>query len=522
MIKEIRGGFVLDLRPPQLEAGPLHVGGIKTAIVNYLFAKSKGGDFILRVEDTDSKREVEGAIDYINRSFEYIGIEPTEGYGFGGEYGPYKQSDRKEIYKKHVDVLVDSGFAYYAFDTKEELDKMRSDMKNSGVKNAGYTGSVRDRMRNSISLPSSEVDNLLSSGANYVIRFKMPRSKDVKFLDKIRGWISFNTKDLDDKVIWKSSDGLPTYHMANVIDDHLMEISHVIRGEEWVSSTPLHILLYESFGWDLPEFAHLPLILGPDGKKLGKRNKYGIPVFALDWTYTTPAPESEVVSINGFKEAGYEPDALFNFLCLLGWNPGDNREIMSREEIVNSFSLDRVNKAGAMFDLDKLKSFNSHYLKNRNSRDIINLMNIPEETASSLSNDKLNLIAEMATERAVFNTDLGGAMSYLYNRPDLSGELKVKNIDEFTKFVSVFASEEMIEMHNDSDWNPSNIRMEMNSIATNLGFKLGKVMPMLRLALTGGVPGPQLPDLMFILGKEETKLRIDNLLSELKETTEDV
>jgi len=422
---------------------------------------------------------------------------------------------RTDIYKKHVDMLIESGHAYYAFDTPEELAEMRKTLKSSGVKSPGYSGTVRERMKNSLYMPKDEVDAKIAAGDPYVVRFNMPRNEEVRFKDEIRGWIVFNTNNLDDKVIWKSSDGLPTYHLANVVDDHSMEISHVIRGEEWVSSTPLHVLLYEAFGWEHPTFAHLPLILGPDGKKLGKRNKYGIPVFALDWSYTDL--EGNEVNINGFREAGYEPDALINFLALLGWNPGDDIEFMSKDEMVNLFTIDRVNKAGAMFDKKKLDSFNAHYLRSKDSDYILSMMNMPKEFIDKMSPDKLDLIAKMATERAVFVSELKDAMSYLYENPDLEGELKLKNVDQFTRIMSVFADDDVIENYDESDWTPENIRKGLESIASNTEIKLGKAMPMLRLALTGGLPGPQLPDIMYVIGREETRSRINALLSKIKE-----
>lgn len=493
--------------------GPAHIGTIKTALVNYLFAKKNGGDFILRIEDTDSKREVAGSIDYIKKSLDWLGIVPDESPWNEGSYGPYKQSHRADIYKKHVDELISSGHAYYAFDTPEELDKMRDDLKASGVKNFGYSGSVRDRMKNSFTLSDSEVKSRIDSGEPYVVRFKISRNEEVRFEDRIRGWIVFNTSSLDDKVIWKSSDGLPTYHLANVIDDHLMEISHVIRGDEWVSSTPLHILLYKAFGWDHPYFAHLPLILGPDGKKLGKRNKYGIPVFALDWDYVDP--DGENVSITGFKDLGYEPEALVNFLVLLGWSPGDNLEIMSMDDMKSLFTLERVNSAGAMFDLPKLNSFNAHYLRSKSRDYILSMMNLPNDL--SLDDDKLDLIAKMATERAVFATDLSGSVDYLFESPSLDGEITLKNVDEFVSVMNVFAADDFLKNFDESEWTVEHIRMELEFLAKNMEIAVGKVMPMLRVALTGGKPGPQLPDIMYVIGREETKARIDALVSKISE-----
>lgn len=496
--------------------GPLHIGGIRTALYNYLFAKKHGGDFILRIEDTDSKREVAGSVDYIYDSLNWLGIKFDESSKKEGNFGPYIQSKRSHLYKKYVDMLIESGNAYYAFDTAEELKEMKDNLTASGVKSAGYTGSVRDRMKNSISMPAADVKSRIDSGESYVVRFKMPRGEDVKFKDEIRGYVTFNTKDLDDKVIWKSSDGLPTYHLANIVDDYLMEITHVIRGEEWVSSTPLHILLYRALGWEHPIFAHLPLILGPDKKKLGKRNKYGIPVFALDWTYTDP--EGEVVDIKGFREAGYEPDALVNYLALLGWNPGGNVEHMSMTEMIDLFTIDRVNNSGAMFDLAKLNSFNSHYLRSRHPDVILeNMTSMPEEFLFGLDDSKMDLIAKMAVERAIFSKDLKDAMGYLWNAPDLSGEIKMKNVDEFVGVMKVFVADDFLDNFDESEWTIEHIRMELEFLAKNMEISVGKVMPMLRIALTGGEPGPQLPEIMYIIGMKETKIRIDALLNKIKE-----
>lgn len=488
--------------------GPLHIGGVKTALVNYLFAKNNGGDFIIRIEDTDSKREVAGSMQYMYDSLSWLGITFDESPWDGGSYGPYKQSDRKGIYKKYIDMLIESGHAYYAFDTSEELDKMRDELKAVGIKNTGYTGVVREKMKNSLHMSKEAAQDKINSGEPYVVRFLVPRNEEVKFNDKIRGWISFDTKDLDDKVIWKSSDELPTYHMANVIDDHLMEITHVIRGDEWVSSTPLHVLIYKALGWDHPEFAHLPLILGPDGKKLGKRNKYGIPVFTLDWTYRTP--EGEVVDIKGFREMGYEPDALINYLVLLGWNPGDNVEFMTKDEMINLFSLDRVNQSGAMFDLKKLDSFNAHYLRLRDRDWILDRMNIPEN--HGLSDDRLSMIASMATERAVFAKDLFDSMDYIFSSPNLDGELTLKNVDEFKSVMNVFLKNDL-----DSDWTMDGIKSNLDSSSAIFGLGVGKIMPMLRLALTGGKPGPQLVDIMYVIGVDETRKRIEALISKTVE-----
>jgi glutamyl-tRNA synthetase len=495
--------------------GALHIGGVRTALYNYLFAMKHGGDFILRVEDTDSKREVAGAIKYITDSFEWLGFKPNEGYGIGGDHGPYIQSERQDIYYKYIKTLVDSGHAYYAFDSKEELASMKDSLRAAGIKNTGYAGVVRERMKNSLYMASDDVKAKIDAGDSYVVRFKMPRDENVKFKDEVRGWITFNTKDLDDKVIWKSSDGLPTYHMANVIDDHLMEISHVIRGEEWVTSTPLHVLMYDAFGWEHPVYAHLPLILAPNKKKLGKRDgdKYGIPVFPIDWDYIDS--DGNDISISGFREAGIEPDALVNFLSLLGWNPGGDVEHMSMDEMINLFDTERINQAGAMFDIKKLNSFNSHYLRNRDTDWIIDKMNIPAD--HGLSDDKIDMIASMATERATYAYELDGIVDYIYNTPVLEEDIKMKNVEDFVRVMNVFAADDFMDDFEESEWIPKNIRYELEHISANMSIKVGKIMPMLRTALCGGASGPQLPDVMYVIGPKETKLRIDTLLNKIKE-----
>jgi len=342
--------------------GPLHIGGVRTALYNYLLAKQKGGTFIIRIEDTDQTRFVPGAEQYIFDTLEWVGLVPDESPIHGGEYGPYRQSERKAMYKDFVMQLVDSGNAYYAFDTPEELEKMREDLKAQGVPNAQYNNVTRLYMKNSLSLSADEVKQRLENGDAYVLRIKMPRNEEIKFEDEIRGWVNFNTNQLDDKVLFKS-DGMPTYHLANVVDDYLMKITHVIRGEEWLPSVPTHVFLYRSFGWEnvMPKFAHLPLILRPDGNgKLSKRDgdRLGFPLFSLNWSNPETGEKS-----TGFNERGFFPDALINFLAFLGWNPGTQQEIFSKQELIEAFSIGRIGKAGARFDFDKLKWFNQQYFK---------------------------------------------------------------------------------------------------------------------------------------------------------------
>lgn len=407
-------------------------------------------------------------------------------------------------------MLINYGHAYYAFDTPEELELMREKLKASGADNTGYIGDVRNSMKNSLTLSTEEVKSRIDSGDQYVVRLKVPSGEDITFNDEIRGQITFNTKDLDDKVIWKSSNSLPTYHFANVVDDHLMEITHVIRGDEWIPSTPTHVLLYRAFGWELPIFAHLPSVLGPDGKKLSKRHakEYGFPIFPLDWDYKNE--EGDNVHIFGFREAGYESDAILNFIALLGWNPGGDVEYMSISEMAEAFSLDRVNKAGAMFDFDKLKNFNAHYIRSRDTSWVMEKMGITNYIG--LSSPQLDMLSKMATDRAIFASDLKGSMDYIFVRPSLE-DFKIKNVDEFESVMNQFIN---IPFPSD-EWLPDNIKFELDSISDNMGTNTGKIMPLLRVALVDGKSGPQLQDVMYILGSKETNIRVKAMLDKLKE-----
>ncbi|MDA0714671.1 MAG: glutamate--tRNA ligase, partial [Bacteroidetes bacterium] len=342
--------------------GPLHIGGVRTALYNYLYAKHHNGQFLLRIEDTDQTRYVEGAEDYILQALKWLGISPDEGVGVGGPHSPYRQSERKEMYRQYADLLIERDWAYYAFDTPEELDEVRERAKQAKVASWQYNHITRNSMKNSLTLPIDTVQKKIADGEPYVIRFKMPRGEEVRFEDEIRGWITVSTDQLDDKVLMKH-DGMPTYHLANIVDDHLMEITHVIRGEEWLPSAPLHVMLYQAFEWTAPKFAHLSLILKPDGKgKLSKRDgdAGGFPVFPIEWT----DPSTGAVS-SGYRESGYYPDALINILAFLGWNPGTTQEIFSKEEMITAFSMERVGKSGAKFDPDKARWFNQQYLRMR-------------------------------------------------------------------------------------------------------------------------------------------------------------
>jgi len=388
--------------------GPLHMGGVRTALYNYLFAKKHGGDFLLRIEDTDQTSYVKGAEDYILEALKWSGLTIDEGVGVGGEYGPYRQSERKEagIYKKYVDQLLASGHAYYAFDTPEELEEMRENLKKAGVAAPQYNINTRNSMKNSLSLSAEEVQKRLDNNEPYVVRIKIPRNEEVKFKDLIRGWVVVQTTNLDDKVLYKS-DGMPTYHMANIVDDYLMKITHVIRGEEWLPSGPLHVLLYQYLGWEevMPQFAHLPLILKPDGNgKLSKRDgdRLGFPVFPIQWT----SPEGEISS--GYRESGYFPDAFINMLALLGWNPGTTQEIFSMEELIQAFSLEKVGKSGSKFDPEKTRWFNAQYLRNKSNEELAAFVKplVAEKGFAMPSDSFLSQYCGLMKERAVFINDL--------------------------------------------------------------------------------------------------------------------
>lgn len=495
--------------------GPLHMGGVRTALYNYLFAKKHKGTFILRVEDTDQTRFVPGAEKYIIDSLNWCGISPDEGQGIGGDYGPYRQSERKEagLYQKYVDQLVKDGHAYFAFDTTEELDNVRELAKKAGSPNWQYNYVTRNSMRNSLTLSSAEVDKLLAEGTPYVVRIKLPRNEEVKFDDLIRGWVKVNTNNMDDKVLFKS-DGMPTYHLANIVDDHLMKITHVIRGEEWLPSAPLHVLLYRYFGWEdsMPRFAHLPLLLKPDGNgKLSKRDgdRLGFPVFPLQWHN-----EENGDVFSGYREKGYFPEAFVNMLAFLGWNPGTEQEIFSLEELAEAFSLEKVNKAGARYDHDKTKWFNQQYLRKLNDKTLgDSLQAIATENGIELSPEKASQIAALLKDRAYFLSDLWEESKFLFFRPAEYDEKTVRkkwNNDSrqyLNDLHSIFSSLENFDV-------ASVEKAFKNYLESNeLGF--GKVGPAFRLAITGLGMGPSMFEICSILGKEETLTRINLALEKL-------
>ncbi|MCG8576234.1 MAG: glutamate--tRNA ligase [Flavobacteriales bacterium] len=475
--------------------GPLHMGGVRTALYNYLFAKSKGGDFILRIEDTDEKRFVPGAQQYIIDSLKWCGIEPNEGASYGGEKGPYVQSERKDIYKQYADQLIESGNAYYAFDTADDLDNMRKQAQEMGLANWQYNGVTRSSMKNSISLSKEEVEKRIANGDPYTIRFKMPRNVDVKFEDEIRGWVTVNTNNLDDKVLYKET-GMPTYHMANIIDDHLMEISHVIRGEEWLPSAPLHVLLYQAMGWEAPKFAHLPLILRPDGNgKLSKRDgdRLGFPVFPLNWT----TAEGELYS--GYKEAGYFNEAFVNMLAFLGWNPGTNDEIFSLQELVDSFSLERVGKSGARFDPDKTKWFNQVYLRSKSNEELADL--IQPLVEGDFDSTYLAGVCELMKERASFPVDILNDGDYFFNE---ISDYDQKTIRKKWKEDSPTIMNDLINEFKALDsFTAADIERVFSEYLTKNEYGFGKVGPSFRLLVTGKGMGPSMFDICALLGKDK-------------------
>ncbi|MBO6168836.1 MAG: glutamate--tRNA ligase [Bacteroidales bacterium] len=471
--------------------GPLHMGGVRTALYNYLFAKKNGGDFILRIEDTDSHRFVPGAEQYIIESLNWCGIIPDEGVGVDGPnpHAPYRQSERRGIYRQYAEQLVNGGFAYYAFDTAEELEKARAEAESEG-RTFIYNATTRGKLRNSLTLSGEEVQELLTSRTDWTIRFRMPEGRTVQMDDIIRGHIEVDTSTLDDKVLWKRADELPTYHLANIVDDHLMEISHVIRGEEWLPSLPLHYLLYESFGWERPLFAHLPLLLKPVGNgKLSKRDgdKMGFPVFPLKWV----SPEGEVS--RGYREDGYFPDAFVNLLALLGWNPGTEQEIFSMDELIEAFSLDKVGKSGAKFNPDKAKWFNKEYLRMRSDQELTELF-MPVLSAHGISAEKSRVqeIVALIKERATFVSDFWDIAWYLFKAPE---EYVQKDAAKFWKSENVLMAREALSATASAH--------EMEEYIREREWPMGKVMNCIRLALTGSSNGLGIADIMRFIGREE-------------------
>lgn len=492
--------------------GALHIGGVRTALYNYLFARQHGGDFVFRIEDTDSNRFVPGAEEYIIESFRWLGIKFDEGVSFGGEHGPYRQSERRAIYRKYVDQLLDAGKAYIAFDTPEELEAKRQE-----IKNFQYDAHTRMMMRNSLTLPAEEVERLIADGNQYVVRFKIEPGEDVHVNDMIRGDVVIKSDILDDKVLYKSADELPTYHLANIVDDHLMEISHVIRGEEWLPSAPLHVLLYRAFGWEdtMPRFAHLPLLLKPDGKgKLSKRDgdRLGFPVFPLEWH----DPKTGEVS-NGFREQGYFPEAVINFLALLGWNPGTEQEMFTLDELVEQFDITKCSKAGARFDYQKGIWFNHEYILRKSNEEISKLF-APIVAGNGIdeSMERITKVVSMMKDRVSFVKELWPLCSFFFIPPT---EYDEKTVRKRWKENSAQVMGELAEvLEGIDDFSLENQEHIVMAWVESKGYKLGDVMNAFRLTLVGEGKGPGMFDISAFLGKEETLRRLRRAIEVLKYT----
>ena len=492
--------------------GALHIGGVRTALYNYLFARQHGGDLVFRIEDTDSHRFVPGAEEYILESFKWLGIQFDEGVSFGGNYGPYRQSERRDIYKKYVQVLLDNGKAYIAFDTPEELDAKRKE-----IPNFQYDASTRMSMRNSLTMPKEEVDRLIAEGQQYVVRFKIEPDEDVHVNDIIRGDVKINSSILDDKVLYKSADELPTYHLANIVDDHLMEISHVIRGEEWVPSAPLHVLLYRAFGWEdtMPEFAHLPLLLKPEGNgKLSKRDgdRLGFPVFPLEWH----DPKTGEVS-SGYRESGYLPEAVINFLALLGWNPGNDQEILSMDELIRLFDLHHCSKAGAKFDYKKGVWFNHEYILRKSDEELAELFKPVLEAhgvaVQNYSDAYLAKVVSLVKGRVNFVKELWDQARFFFVAPDTYAEKDVKK--RWNADTPRIMNELMDVLRGIEDFSSKPSEDIVIGWITEKGYHMGNVMNAFRLAVVGECKGPHMFDITELLGKEETLARIEKAIRTL-------
>lgn len=485
--------------------GPLHIGGVRTALFNYLFARKHKGTFILRIEDTDSTRFVPGAEEYINKSLQWLGLTVDEGVVEGGPYGPYKQSERKEIYHRYAMQLVESGWGYYAFDTPEELDALRSAAE-AEKQTFAYDMHTRMGLKNSLSLNADEVQQRIAAGEPWVIRFRMPENIEVTNTDMVRGTVTFNTNTLDDKVLYKSVDQLPTYHLANIVDDYMMKITHVIRGEEWLPSVPLHVMLYRAFGWEdvMPQFAHLPLILKPSGKgKLSKRDgdKDGFPVFPLEWDMGN----GELAS--GYRESGYFPEAVINLLALLGWNPGTEQEVFSVDELAEIFSIERVNKSGARFDPEKARWFNHQYLMMKDDAELAQLFAQDLKGRGIEASDEFNCkVVALVKERVNFVSEMWQQASFFYQAPESYDEKVAQKRwkDAIPGFMAMLA--EKLADHN--DWTADAIKAFASALIEAEGVNFGAVLNSFRLALVGGSFGPDLFVIAEMLGKEETIARI--------------
>lgn len=497
--------------------GPLHIGGVRTALYTYLIAKKYDGAFILRIEDTDQMRYVPGAEEYIIDSLKWCGLIPDEGPGFGGDFGPYRQSERKEIYQKYALQLIEEGKAYYAFDTSEEIDAMRERMAEEGNKAPKYDHSSRMSMKNSLTLSDDEVNALLDDNENVTIRLKVEPGEEIHIKDLIRGDVVFKSDELDDKILLKG-DGMPTYHMANIVDDHLMKISHVIRGEEWLSSTAHHVLLYRALGWEseMPEFAHLPLILKPNGKgKLSKRDgaKFGFPVFPLSWE-----GETEEDSFLGFREFGFDPKATINFLAFLGWNPGTEQEIFSVEELIESFNLEQIVKSGARFDIDKAKWFNQQYLIHSDDEYLKDsLRSMFTDQLSSYDDVYLKGVIALMKERVELYPDFLDQGYYFFH--------EVKEYDEKTigkrwkEGQEVTLSKLIAELEQLEEFEATKIKAAVEQYISENGLSFGSVLPFLRIGLSGTMKGPDVFSMMALLGKEKVIQRMNTAFAKFNEIT---
>lgn len=494
--------------------GPLHMGGVRTALFNYLFAKKHQGTFVLRIEDTDQTRYVPGAEEYIMESLQWCGLEFDEGVTQGGDFGPYRQSERKQLYRDFAQQLVEKGKAYYAFDTAEELDAMRQRLKDQKSDIQQYNAVTRRKMKNSLALSPEEVKEKMEKGEPYVIRFKMDEDQHIVVNDRIRGEVEVNTNQLDDKILFKS-DGMPTYHLANVIDDHEMKISHVIRGEEWLPSLPLHFLLYEAFGWkeEMPEFAHLPLILKPSGKgKLSKRDgqKHGFPVFPMKWT----DPETKE-TFPGYKESGYLPEAFINILAFLGWNPGTDQELYSLDDLIASFDLDKVGKAGSKFDPDKAKWYNHQYLVRKSDNELAEMFKpILEKKGFSPSLEFTRKICSLVKERINFIHDLWDQSWFFFEAPEeYDAKMVKKKWKEHTPQLLTELKSRLQDLEN---FTAENIKEEIKAFTEAKEVGMGQVMFPFRLTLVGTGMGPDVAEIAVMIGKDETLRRIEKAVSEIK------
>lgn len=492
--------------------GPLHIGGVRTALYNYLFAKKNNGTFVLRIEDTDQTRFVNKAEEYIQESLDWCGISPDESPWNPGKYGPYRQSERKAMYKQYADLMIKNGTAYYAFDTPEELDEVRNRAKEAKMPNWQYNHITRNSMQNSLTLSEDAVNEKIANGEPYVIRIKIPRNEEIRFEDEIRGWVTVNSSNIDDKVIFKS-DGMPTYHLANIVDDHTMEITHVIRGEEWLPSAPLHVLLYRYLGWEetMPKLAHLPLILKPDGNgKLSKRDgdRLGFPVFPLNWLDEKSGEQS-----SGYRERGYFPEAFINMLAFLGWNPGTNEELFTLSELVEAFTLERVGKSGAKFDAQKALWYQQQYLRSKSNQDIAEMI-VRELPKNEYSQENIQEICGLMKERATFLIDIISEGEYFFTSPTSYDAKTIKK--KWKEQTPKLLNELLEDFTHISNFKHDEIENVFSEFLKKKEIGFGQIGPAFRLAVTGKGMGPSLFSICEILGKEETLQRISIALETIK------